>query len=29
MIGPPLLITEAQVDELVSALAQALEEFSP
>jgi len=29
MIGPPLLITEAQVDELVSALAQALGEFSP
>jgi adenosylmethionine-8-amino-7-oxononanoate aminotransferase len=29
MIGPPLVITLQQVDELVSALAQALEEFSP
>jgi len=29
MIGPPLVITEKQVDELVDALARALEEFSP
>ncbi len=29
MIGPPLVITKAQVDELVDGLAAALEEFSP
>ena len=29
MIGPPLVITEKQVDELVDSLAAALEEFSP
>jgi hypothetical protein len=29
MIGPPLVITKAQVDELVDGLATALEEFVP
>jgi len=29
MIGPPLVITPAQVDELVDGLARALQEFSP